>query len=260
MDCSSPAGAFKPRDGWTVCSSGTALLVPGWSIDADCRPKRPAEPSLELFNTPACVTIDHSIVGSIQVSLDEVGADPISIGIYDSILDATSPQREAVGAPSWPRAHAILTIVDSTVFGEIQTHAIDLAENSIFCGKITVARRQRGCMRFCYVTPGSRTPVRYHCQPDLVEQAVRAQAASEEEKSRGLRLERERVLPSSTAHGTATRPTASLPARKRSNVAPTTNQRWGVPRPVPAAAGRQPARPPRRVLAANMDAGVIYAT
>jgi hypothetical protein len=180
-----------------------STLVPGWSIDADCRPKRPAEPSLELINTSACVTIEHSIIGSIQVSLDEVGADPIPIRIYDSILDATSPQREAVGAPTWPRAHAILTIVDSTVFGEIQTHAIDLAENSIFWGNITVARRQRGCMRFCYVTPGSRTPVRYHCQPDLVEKAVREMPGTEEEKSRALRLERERVLPqfNSTRYG-----------------------------------------------------------
>jgi hypothetical protein len=30
-----------------------------------------------------------------------------------------------------------------------------------------VARRQIGCMRFCYVTPVSRTPRRYHCQPDI---------------------------------------------------------------------------------------------
>jgi hypothetical protein len=27
-------------------------------------------------------------------------------------------------------------------------------------------------MRFCYVPPGSRTPRRYNCQPDLVQQAV----------------------------------------------------------------------------------------
>ena len=49
---------------------------------------------------------------------------------------------------------------------------IELAENSIFMGLVRVARRQIGCMRFCYVTPGSRTPRRYHCQPDLVEKAV----------------------------------------------------------------------------------------
>ena len=48
-------------------------------------------------------------------------------------------------------------------------HAIQLAENSLFLGRISVARRQLGCVRFCYVTPGSRTPQRFHCQPDGVE-------------------------------------------------------------------------------------------
>jgi uncharacterized repeat protein (TIGR01451 family) len=149
-------------------------LVPGWTIEADARPHRPAEPSLELTDTRARVVIERSILGSIQVSQDEVGTDPIRIRIVDSILDATGRNLEAVGAPTWPLAHAILTIERTTVIGEIETHAIELAENSIFLGRVHVARRQLGCMRFCYVTPGSRTPRRYRCQPDLAESAVRA--------------------------------------------------------------------------------------
>jgi len=148
-------------------------LVPGWMIGSHCEPHRPAEPNLELTDTHACVVIQRTILGSIQVSQDEVRTDPIQIHLSDSILDATSPQREAIGAPTWPVAHAILTIQRTTVFGEILTHAIEQAENSIFVGRIQVARRQRGCMRFCYVTPGSRTPRRYRCQPDLAEQAAR---------------------------------------------------------------------------------------
>lgn len=151
-----------------------ATLLPGWSIDPKCNPVRPAEPSLQLVNTRARVSIEHSILGSIQVSQDEVGSDPIEIHLSDTILDATSPRREAIGAPSWPLAHTVLSIERTTVFGTIEAHAIELAENSIFIGVIRVARRQRGCMRFCYVTPGSRTPRRYRCQPDLAEQAVRA--------------------------------------------------------------------------------------
>src|SRR5262249_34186772 len=69
---------------------------------------------------------------------------------------------------------AELTIVRSTVFGQIQVREIELAENCILAGSILVCRRQRGCMRFCYVVPGSRTPRRYECQPDLVEQTVGA--------------------------------------------------------------------------------------
>jgi hypothetical protein len=148
-----------------------------------------------LVNTPARVVISHSIIGSIQVSEDEVKTDPIPITITDSVLDATSMEREAVGAPEWPMAHAILTIKRSTVFGYIQTHAIDLAENSIFMGDIKVGRRQRGCMRFCYVIPGSRTPRRYNCQPDLVERVVETKYPAGDERERARERERLRVRP-----------------------------------------------------------------
>src|SRR5262249_30622356 len=143
-------------------------LVPGWTLRADCEPRRPAEPSLELDNVDAYVTIDHCIVGSIQVGHDEVNRDPIRIDINDSVLDATAPDREALGAPGWPFAHVALTVRRSTVFGQIETHAITLGENSILHGQVRVARRQHGCLRFCYVAPSSRTPRRYGCQPDLV--------------------------------------------------------------------------------------------
>lgn len=164
MRCEGPLAEIEIRH---------CTLVPGWSLAPNCEPRRPAEPSLELVDTRARVTIRRSILGSIQVSQDEVGTDPISIRLYDSVLDATSPEREAIGAPTWPLAHAVLTLVRTTVFGEIQAHAIQLAENSIFVGRIRVARRQLGCMRFCSITPGSRTPRRYRCQPDIAEEAVR---------------------------------------------------------------------------------------
>jgi hypothetical protein len=54
------------------------------------------------------------------------------------------------------------------VLGEVNAHAIELAENCIFMSRVRVARSQLGCMRFCYVAPVSRTPRRYHCQPDGV--------------------------------------------------------------------------------------------
>jgi len=190
-------------------------LVPGWDLDPECEPRRPAEPSLSLVNTRARVTIEHSIVGSIQVNLDQVEGDPIAIHIHDSIVDATgadcdAPECEAVGAPSWPLAHAELTVERSTFFGRIYTHAIELAENSIFMGRILVGRRQRGCMRFCYVTPNSRTPRRYNCQPDLVEQPIRLRFTegelTREERDVALVRERQRVRPqfNSTRYSTPT--------------------------------------------------------
>ena len=149
-------------------------LVPGWGLHNDCEPRRPAEPSLELFNVRARVHIEHSIIGSIQVNEDQVHSDPIRISISDSVLDSTGSDREAIGAPGHPVAHAVLTIRRSTVFGTVQVHAVELADNSIFNDCLHVARRQLGCMRFCYVPPACRTPRRYSCQPDLVEQAAEA--------------------------------------------------------------------------------------
>ena len=154
-----------------------STLVPGWSLQDDCEPRRPAEPSIELINSNACVVIEHSIVGSIQVNNDEVMTDPVRIRVSDSILDATGalcegPECEAIGAAGLARAHATLRISRSTVIGRVMVHAIELAENGIFIGTVTVARRQIGCMRFCYVSPCSRTPKRFHCQPDLVQRTV----------------------------------------------------------------------------------------
>ncbi|MFO7540433.1 MAG: hypothetical protein R6X32_20530 [Chloroflexota bacterium] len=193
-----------------------STLVPGWGLHPDCEPKRPAEPSLELLNTPARVRIERSIIGSIQVNQDEVQSDPIAIRVRDSVLDGTSREREAVGAPAGLLAHAVLTIERSTVFGQVRAHAIELAENSIFMGRIKVGRRQRGCMRFCYVIPGSRTPRRYRCQPDLVKTAVadlmqreaarRNEPVDETARQQTQEREAERVRPrfNSRRYGTPT--------------------------------------------------------
>lgn len=179
-----------------ICHS---TLVPGWELDADCVPKRAAEPSLEVFSPDVCVHIEHSILGTIQIdpSMEisladspekeppnyseaealmarcrgisgEARLDPIRVCISDSVVDAVEPEAEAIGAPGCPVAHACLNIVRSTVFGQIQVHAIELGENTLFNGRIIVARRQKGCLRFSYIAPESRTPQRYRCQPDLV--------------------------------------------------------------------------------------------
>jgi len=154
-----------------------STLVPGWSLAPNCDPERPAEPSIELIDTRACVVVDHSIVGSIQVNDSAVKVDPIRIQIVDSIVDSTgtdceSPECEAIGAAGSELAHATLRVVRSTIIGRVMAHAFELAENSIFLSRVTVARRQQGCMRFCYVRPDSRTPRRFHCQPDLAVRAV----------------------------------------------------------------------------------------
>jgi hypothetical protein len=222
-------------------------LVPGWTLDSECEPQRFTEPSLEIFSPNVCVKIDHSIIGRVQIdpaieiSLDdnigsqkdslsdnealqarcqgigqEVRLDPIRICINDSVLDATNSELEVLGAPGCPVAHACVNILRSTVFGQIHAHAIELGENSIFMGRIFVARRQQGCLRFCYITPESRTPRRYRCQPDLVDRLVEenlrkaatagSSAPSEAQVESAKQCERVRVRPqfNSVRYGTPT--------------------------------------------------------
>jgi hypothetical protein len=159
-------------------------LVPGWGLTCDCEPRRPAEPSLELVDCGARFRIEHSIIGAIHVVADEVQSAPVSIAISDSIVDATSPRRAAVAAANLPLAFAQVSFVRCTVFGSVEVHAVPFAENSIFTGQIRVARRQLGCIRYCYVPPGSRTPRRSHCQPDEARAAAADGVDGELEASR----------------------------------------------------------------------------
>jgi hypothetical protein len=186
-----------------ICGSEVIIrnctLVPGWGMDCDCQPDRPAGPSLELFNVRARLRIERSIVGSIQINEDEVKSDPIPVSICDSILDAIDLQKEAIGAPGFAVAHAVLSIRRSTVFGIIDVHAIECADDCIFMGCVNVARRQLGCMRFCYVPAGCRTPRRYHCQPDLVTQAAIDLFKDPAQQATAIASERLRVRPQFTA-------------------------------------------------------------
>jgi hypothetical protein len=147
-------------------------LVPGWGLNCNCTAKRPTEPSLEVTGAPGCITIEHSIVGAIQVERDQVKENALKLHISDSIVDAISPDRAALGAAGKLCAFTDLTLRRSTIFGQLRTQCIELAENSILLGTVHACRRQHGCIRFCYIVPGSRTPRRSECQPDLVEKKV----------------------------------------------------------------------------------------
>lgn len=144
-----------------------STLVPGWSLEPECVPHSPEEPSIVLERTTACLQVEHSVLGTIEVIGDEVSEDPLTIHLRDSVLDATGHDREALSAPDCRHAHAVLRLHRTTVIGEIHTHAVELAENSILTGRLNVARRGIGCLRHSYVPAGSRTPRRYRCVTDV---------------------------------------------------------------------------------------------
>jgi len=186
LSVSGEEGSWFVLDGVVVIGRGIALkenlagaalrhvtLVPGWGLLCNCEPSHSGEPSLEIEDSVTCVTIQHSILGPIVVLRDQSTLDPVLLRISDSILDATHPDHAALSDPETGMAFAKLIILRSTILGAVQLHSIDLAENSIFDGQLCVQRSQTGCIRFSYVPPGSITPHRYECQPDLVEAAAR---------------------------------------------------------------------------------------
>ncbi|MGW2250041.1 hypothetical protein ACWCXH_07565 [Kitasatospora sp. NPDC001660] len=138
-------------------------LVPGWSLDQECNPEHTEEASVELADTPACLRVEHSILGPVVVNADEVHAEPNRVALRDSILDATAHGLAALSAPGRRPAHAVVDLRRTTVFGSVLTHAAGLVENTVITGCLHVEHRQSGCVRFSWLGPGSRTPRRFHC-------------------------------------------------------------------------------------------------
>jgi hypothetical protein len=164
-------------------------LVPGWALHCNSDPKRAGEPSVTLDGSHAALRVEHSILGAISVISPQRRGDPPPLQLCDSILDATGLERVALGAPDEVVAYVEASFSRCTVIGEVQAHSVALAQDTIFASALRVLRRQSGCVRFCHVPDGSRTPRRFHCQPDLALAAVPAGDAA------GRARARRRVVP-----------------------------------------------------------------
>ena len=111
-------------------------------------------------NRELSVAVRRSLVGGIDL------ADTVpTLSVLDSVVD---PALVAIdgGTPgptlAGPGTHAC--IVGSTLFGEVGCRILEVT-SSICDGVVTVVDRQRGCARFSYFGPGSRTPRRFRCVP-----------------------------------------------------------------------------------------------
>lgn len=143
-------------------------LTPGIGLDPDGAALG-STPSLVIAdtNTSLEVTIKSSIVGIVEAP--EVIR---SLSFEDCIVDglgatASDPAVHGGKPATVYLASAPLSFVRTTVLGAVLASELTYASESIFRYKLDVFRRQVGCVRFCYVTPDSRTPRRYYCQPDL---------------------------------------------------------------------------------------------
>jgi hypothetical protein len=148
-------------------------LVPGLTLKGNGSPVAlPSPPSLIIKHPFARVTLERCIVGPIQAVADA------EVTLTDCIIDAGAPENVAFAADDAGGAGAELTVSQCTIIGKVHTKLMKLASNTIFFAKldtkpakpwmapVLVQRRQEGCLRFCYVPPGSITPRKFHCVPD----------------------------------------------------------------------------------------------
>jgi hypothetical protein len=125
------------------------------------------------------VQIDQSILGGIHTARE------VEVTIQNSIIDATDDGRPAyVGISGTKAFGAPVRMTNSTVIGLVRASILRLASNCIFLAAsetsepVLAERRQEGCVRFSYVPPRSKTPARYHCQPQNDDSLIRPQFVS----------------------------------------------------------------------------------
>lgn len=148
-----------------------STLIPGRTIEDGVPKPNPPAPSLVVeaaagINTHLQVQVVSSITGALVIP-----ATVRSVTVLDSIIDAAEATNGAIGAGTPTADTTKLRIERSTVLGRTNVRELEASE-TIFAGRVDTAQTQAGCVRFSYVTLGSRTPRRHRCQPDLAAQAT----------------------------------------------------------------------------------------
>lgn len=160
-----------------------AVLIAGY-LDLDiqhCTLKPPGQrlapelkQSVESSPGSLVVNIGHSIVGRICLP-----GNQCSLSVHHSIVDGGSTRTAISGLAEETlgcvvTAPGVLgefgpptTLATSTIFGRVAVRELAEVADVIFRDQIKVQNQQAGSMRYSYVPPGSETPERYRCQPDL---------------------------------------------------------------------------------------------
>jgi hypothetical protein len=147
-------------------------LVPGGALDEDGEPVDRTAVSLEA--TAALGTellVETSITGAVVVS-----PDAQHLHVYRSIVDGLD--RHAIDGPGGEPGPPT-TLDQVTALGAVDARVLELVSASIVTGALSAQRRQQGCVRYSWVAPGSVTPRRHRCQPDLALAGLTGAAAQD---------------------------------------------------------------------------------
>ena len=77
-----------------------------------------------IENSEACLRVSSSVIGAIQVNSEPAERGPTPIVIQDSIVDATSDERVAIGGGVGRIGFVNVTIVRTTVVGRLAVNAV----------------------------------------------------------------------------------------------------------------------------------------
>lgn len=141
-------------------------LVPGGALNENGDPVDPLAVSVvaddtDDHNVGLSLVIDASIVGAVRMPLDAQEL-LVTRSIIDGVATSAMARTGSDDLSACP-----VEITQATVFGEVHARRMPMASETIFRDLVRVERTQEGCVRFSYVPPGSITPQRYRCQPDL---------------------------------------------------------------------------------------------
>lgn len=136
-------------------------VVPGLDSSSDGSPASPE--AVSLLSTSAStgrlrLRLQACVCGRIDAR-DGDAAYESAVTIEDGIVDA------ATGVAPALAGHDI-QLSRVTVLGATTARSMSASE-CIFDETVLVTRTQIGCVRYCYVPPGSIVPRTYRCQPDL---------------------------------------------------------------------------------------------
>ena len=150
-----------------------STLVPGWDPDSMRRTPWRGPASIALHGAALALHIEHCVLGPVRV-MDRVTAGTVSaqvlqLHVGDSIIDGGHEAALAISDATYGPALASADFCRVTVIGALQLYQMGWAENSVFLGAVLVAQPGAGCLSYCYLAPGSRTPLRTHCQPELAQ-------------------------------------------------------------------------------------------
>lgn len=147
-------------------------LVPGGELEPDLAPRFPDRVSLRIEHPGLEFSAERSVLGAVCIE------PQAEARFTDCVIDATAPERVAFAGLDGISEGGALQLAQCTVVGRVHARRLE-ASNSLFMAvaaasgawvaPVRVARRQQGCVRFCWIPPASRTPSRFRCLPESVD-------------------------------------------------------------------------------------------